>query len=112
MNCCNHNTDGNEKKNNTAHKKGHLSHMWMMALCCGAPLLLLFAIPLLGTGFTGLKTVLLGVLPFICPIMMIAMIPMMLSHGKHNGDCHEEKQNLENERKSLETKQLNPEDKG
>jgi hypothetical protein len=99
MDCCNHNSNGssgNNQKNQHAHHGGHMSHMWMMALCCGAPLILLFAVSLLGTGLPGVKAVLLNVVPFICPIMMIGMILMMFMHGKHDDNCSEEKQGDKN----------------
>lgn len=88
MNCCDHNADGsneNNQKHKHAHKGGHMSHMWMMALCCGAPIIILLAVFLLGSSLPGLKTVLLSIAPFLCPIMML---PMMLMHGRHenNGD--------------------------
>lgn len=85
MNCCNHNSNdpnGNNQKNQHAHKGGHVSHLLMMALCCGAPLLILLALPLLGQNLPGLRAVLVSIAPFICPVMMIGMIPMMLRHGK------------------------------
>lgn len=89
MNCCNdHKQDNVNKKENT--HKGHMSHMWMMVLCCGAPILLLFLLPLLGTRIPGLRTALSVLIPFICPVMMVIMIPMMMkkNKGNGNGDCH------------------------
>jgi len=88
-----------EYKNNNA-KKGHLHHMWMMVLCCGAPILILGVISLLGTSFSGSRAVLTTALPFICPIMMIAMIAMMFKKDKGNGDCCEHKPVEGNENKS------------
>ena len=63
----------------------------MMILCCGAPILLLGVISLLGTSFTESRAVLAGALPFVCPIMMIAMIVMMFKTDKGNRDCCEHK---------------------
>lgn len=90
MDCCNHgpnspqNQDGRNPhhQNEAQHQKGHLSHLWMMALCCGAPLALALLVPLLGSGLVWLRPVLLGVLPFLCPIMMVAMVPAMLLFNK------------------------------
>jgi hypothetical protein len=65
--------------------------MWMMVLCCGAPILLLIVISLLGANFAGLKIALSGALPFICPIMMLIMMPMMFMRNKNSGECHENK---------------------
>ena len=67
--------------------------MWMMALCCLAPLILVFAISLLGASFPGLTAALLRIVPFIYPVMMIAMIPMMFRHGKHDGNRSKENPN-------------------
>jgi len=86
MKCC----DQNENKTtNNNKKKGHFNHMWMMLLCCGAPILVLFVISLLGTSFPEIKLALVSILPFLCPIMMLIMIPMMFMKGKNNSGCHE-----------------------
>ncbi len=82
MKCC----DQNENKTNK--KKSHLNHIWMMLLCCGAPILVLFVISLLGTSFPGIKLALVSILPFLCPIMMLIMIPMMFLKSKDNSGCH------------------------
>jgi len=101
MNCC--------KKDNEVEKlanvqnlsqgkkmkgKGPMSHMWMMALCCGLPLALLFILPMLGISF--LNGALLGIIPFLCPLMMLLMIPMMM-RGNH---CTQEQPN------NIETKTI------
>jgi len=75
----------------------HKSHLKMMALCCGAPFLILLILSLLGY-----KGVLQNIIPFICPIMMLAMIPMMMrGHGKDC--CSKDPDNTEV--KSIEEKQ-------
>lgn len=88
MNCCNHNNhNGHNNNNNNSggqKHKGHLSHMWMMLLCCGLPIILLAVVSLLGTALPGVRNVLISILPFMCPLMMVAMIPMMLRKGKNN----------------------------
>jgi hypothetical protein len=57
--------------------KGHLLHM---ALCCGLPLLLLLVLPIFGY-----KGFLQSIIPFICPVMMLVMMPMMMrGHRKSN----------------------------
>ncbi|MFQ5684139.1 MAG: hypothetical protein ACE5HC_12800 [Candidatus Binatia bacterium] len=59
-------------------KKWTLKGMLMMAACCGAPLLLLLAIPLFGFSLAGVGGALL---PFIvllaCPVGMYLMMRMM-----------------------------------
>lgn len=89
----NDNKNGNGKGNS---HKGHLSHMLMMALCCGAPILILLIVPFLAkNGGAGMAKVLAGIAPFLCPLMMLFMIPMMFRGKKDNADkneCHPNKQ--------------------
>jgi len=107
MNCCDNNKNESKNKNKNVHK-GHMSHMWMMALCCGAPLMLLLVISLLRASFPGIRVVLIGILPFLCPVLMIFMIPMMLKKGKNDGDCHKVNiKETEIEENSSENKRLN-----
>ena len=105
MNCCNDNDNKNKVTNSQDDKQtskdkpsGHMSHMKMIAICCGAPVLLLLLIPLLGY-----KGFLLGILPFICPIMMVAMMPMMMRMGKGK---HAQKNFDDIEVKSIEDKSI------
>jgi hypothetical protein len=64
--------------------------MWMMALCCGAPLIILAIISLLGSIAPGTKAFLIGILPYICPIMMLVMLPMMFfGNRKCKHSCEE-----------------------
>lgn len=92
LNCC----KNDEKKDNLKkNKKHHMSHMTMMVICCGAPILILLIITLLG--YNG---ILFSLLPFICPIMMVLMMPMMLI-GRDKGksdqtDQTEEKSSNQN----------------
>lgn len=84
---------GNKMKchqNNNDKKHNPLKHLWMMALCCGLPIILLTVVPLLGIKSTGLNTLLAGIAPFICPIMMLFMIPMMFKNHKQGGCCKSE----------------------
>jgi len=59
-------------------KKNSLKGMLMMALCCGAPLVLISAIPLFGFSLAGVAGT---VLPYIallaCPLGMYFMMRMM-----------------------------------
>lgn len=88
MKCCNHNHDNSGERNN---HKGHMSHIWMMLLCCGAPMLLLLLLPAIGS-FVPRAGYLIGrLIPFLCPLMMIMMLPMMFGRNK----CSKEQQNNE-----------------
>jgi hypothetical protein len=62
--------ENSNKKENTASHKGH---MWMMAVCCGLPIIGFIAIAVLGISMPSLETALL----LICPIGMIGMMYMM-----------------------------------
>lgn len=83
MKCHGDNNGGNGKKHSP------IKHMLMMALCCGLPILIVGILPLLNIG-GGSKTLLATITPFICPIMMLFMIPMMFK-GMKNGDCCSDK---------------------
>ncbi|MFT8502545.1 MAG: hypothetical protein ABF702_11525 [Lacticaseibacillus paracasei] len=111
MNCCNHDSghsNGDNQNGKKGHAGGHIGHLLMMALCCGAPLILLLVIPLLGTSLPGVKAVLLFILPFICPIMMIGMLPMMFMRRKHDDNHHQEIHVHEDEQLDVpEKKRLN-----
>lgn len=86
MKCCENNNQNNQGQNHNHKHKGHMSHMLMMALCCGAPVILLLIIPLLGSRLPGLRGFLTTITPFICPLMMIMMIPMMFGGHKKDQD--------------------------
>jgi hypothetical protein len=98
MKCCD-NTPNNGNKQENKHKC-HMSHMLMMSLCCGAPILLLLLLPLIGASMPGLRGVLSTLIPFICPLMMIIMVPMMFrkNKGHDSGDNHCEAKPIENKR--------------
>jgi len=73
----------NKKNSNYSHK----GHMWMMAICCGLPIIGFLAIAAIGISMPSLETALL----FICPIGMIGMMYFMhrdnsASSGKDTGD--------------------------
>ncbi|EQB86142.1 hypothetical protein J2Z44_002700 [Clostridium punense] len=72
--------------NETNKKHSPIKHMLMMVLCCGLPFLIIGAIPLLNIG-GGFKALLLTISPFICPIMMLFMIPMMFKSMKGGSCC-------------------------
>lgn len=102
MNCHgNHNNEGNNGKKG----KSHLSHMLMMLLCCGAPALILLLVPfLINNGGSAVAKPLAAVAPFLCPIMMLFMLPMMLkghTNKEKNDACHHQNTALPIEEKSL-----------
>ncbi len=72
-------------KNKNGSHKGHMLHM---ILCCGLPLLILLVLPLFGY-----KGILQTIAPFICPVMMLVMMPMMMRN--HGSGCHESSEQTE-----------------
>lgn len=92
MNCCKNNnreeknlpTESADQQNTHDHndaktsKHSHKNHFLHLAFCCGLPLLLLFGLPLIGY-----QGILLSIAPFICPIMMFLMMPMMMKGHNH-----------------------------
>lgn len=87
MNCCNHNHDKDNKHEHS--HRGHMTHMWMMLLCCGAPVLILLFLPAISSFIPGASNVIGKVIPFLCPVMMLMMLPMML----RNSNANKEKDN-------------------
>lgn len=69
--------------------------MLMMSLCCGLPLLIVSVLPLINIG-TGFKAGLAALTPFICPLMMIFMIPMMFKGVKKEDCCRSKNEINEN----------------
>ena len=86
------NAAGNGEK-----KKRRFNHMWMMAICCGLPIIGFMVIGALGVTSASLEKLLF----WICPIGMGAMMLMMHRNNEHTEEssCCE----------SVETKQDNPE---
>ena len=81
----NTNTSGNNKQGHS-----HAKHMWMMAICCGLPIIGFLAIGALGINAPSLETL----IALICPIGMVAMMYMMnrdkQGEGKGHSCCQQE----------------------
>ena len=90
---CHKNKNGENKKHNP------IKHMLMMVLCCGLPFILVAVLPFLSIG-GGFKAVITGIAPFICPLMMLFMIPMMFK-GMKNGYCCSGKKEVDNEQMKI-----------
>ena len=94
MNCHGNNKNGENKKHNP------IKHMLMMVLCCGLPFILVAILPFLNIR-GGFKAALTGIAPFICPLMMLIMIPMMFKGMKH-GNCCSGKKKVNEEQSKIE----------
>jgi EamA domain-containing membrane protein RarD len=88
--------------NNNNHKGGSpRKHLLHMLICCGLPLLIITALPFMRFLSPALKTSLATIAPFICPIMMIFMIPMMFKNmSRKDGCCSNSRENLPSENKA------------
>lgn len=77
------------------HKHTHISHMLMMALCCGLPVLLIALIPLIGRFIPGISNSVYLLPLLLCPLMMI---PMMIGgmREKKESENQNELQKSEN----------------
>lgn len=97
MDCCNNKQEGNNKQeqNHKGKHRGHMSHMVMMALCCGAPLILLLLLPAIGSVIPGAGAVIGKIVPFLCPLMMLLMLPMMFGKNKGNGNSQNSSHHLD-----------------
>ncbi len=88
---------GNNNENKGTHNHSPIKHMLHMILCCGLPILIIASLPFVSKFSPGASRLLTVIAPFICPIMMIGMIPMMLGGGKNKkSSCCEGKENNSN----------------
>lgn len=81
-----------------ADNHSHFRHMWMMAVCCGVPIMGFIAIGASGINAPSLETL----IALICPIGMVGMMIMMSrdkqKEGKGDSCCEQE----ETQAKSLD----------
>jgi len=94
---------GNNKENKGAHNHSPIKHLLHMVLCCGLPILIFAALPFISKVSPEASRILAVITPFICPIMMIVMIPMMLGGGPDKkSSCCEIKENNPSEQLELD----------
>ena len=85
---------GNNKESKGTHNHSPIKHLLHMILCCGLPILIFAALPFISRISPGSSRMLAVIAPFICPIMMIGMIPLILGGGKNRrSGCCENKGN-------------------
>jgi hypothetical protein len=70
-------------------KHSPLKHMLHMVICCGLPIVIIGLLPFISKFSPGSGRMLGFIVPFLCPIMMIGMLPMMLggSHSQKENCC-------------------------
>jgi FtsH-binding integral membrane protein len=88
MNCHDDN-----KQNQKSHQHSPTKHMWHMILCCALPIVVIGILPFVAR-FSPSASGLLGrIAPFLCPLMMLAMLPMMFGGNKKASCCDDRTQN-------------------
>ena len=81
------NYNGDNKGKEGTHKHSPLKHMLHMVLCCGLPIVIVGLLPLISRFSPGTGGVVAKIVPFLCPLMMIGMLPMMFSSNKKSSCC-------------------------
>ncbi|WML34056.1 hypothetical protein [Clostridium sp. OS1-26] len=84
-----------KKQNQGNHKHSPLKHMLHMIVCCGLPIIIIGLLPVITRFSPSAGNVIGRIAPFICPIMMIFMIPMMMSNNKNGSCCDTKKSNTD-----------------
>ena len=72
------------KKDHCNKEHSPLKHMLHMVLCCGLPIVIILALPLIAGISPAVAGVLGFIAPFICPVMMGGMLFMMLRSNKRS----------------------------
>lgn len=98
MNC----HEANKEKQGL-HKHSPLKHVLHMALCCGLPIVIIGFLPLIARYSPAAGGILGKIAPFLCPILMMLMLPMMFS-GNRKGSCCDDKNKDQDNNKPLELK--------
>lgn len=91
MNC-----HGNNKNKQNSHNHNPLKHMLHMVICCGLPLILVGLLPAISRLSPSASIIIGKITPFLCPLMMIFMIPMMIGSNKKSNCCDNKNTNVDN----------------
>ncbi|MBH1939842.1 hypothetical protein I5677_02900 [Mobilitalea sibirica] len=74
--------------------------MLHMIICCGLPILIILALPLIASINSGVAAILGVIAPFICPVMMGGMMFMMFKGNKHGKETNTQKEMMLSEKES------------
>ena len=79
----------NDSSNKQPEQKGHshMKHMWMMAACCGLPIVGLLAIGAIGISSPSLETLITLICPIGMGIMMYSMMRDKQGEDKGHACC-------------------------
>ncbi|WP_291649409.1 hypothetical protein [Clostridium sp.] len=79
------------------YKHSYFKHVFHMGLCCALPIVIILLLPIVYK-FSPKVSEILGVMaPFICPLIMLLMLPMMFLKRK-KGRCCEKEINRKNKK--------------
>jgi hypothetical protein len=70
------------KTSKNTRQKGHLLHLILMVLCCGLPVVLLAALPIISQFSPAVGEFLRNYAWTLCPILMVPMLIMMAPREK------------------------------
>ena len=90
------NYHGDNKGKQGNHKHRPLKHMLHMVLCCGLPIVIVGFLPLITKLSPGAGSFASKIVPFLCPLMMIGMLPMMFGGNKKSSCCDDSKNEIGN----------------
>jgi hypothetical protein len=69
-----------------------------MVICCGLPLIILGSLPVITRVSPNAGSTISKLVPFICPIMMILMLPMMMGNNKKGNCCDHASENHDSDK--------------
>jgi hypothetical protein len=70
-----------------AQKHSPMKQMLHMVFCCGLPIVIIGLLPLISRFSSSGGGVITRIVPFLCPIMMLFMLPMMFGSNKKSSCC-------------------------
>ncbi|WP_251859994.1 hypothetical protein [Clostridium sp. Marseille-Q2269] len=82
MNC-----HGDNKGKQGSHNHSSLKHMLHMIICCGLPIVIVAFLPLISRLNPSAGIWIGKIVPFLCLIMMIGMLPMMFRKNEKSSCC-------------------------
>ena len=78
-------------------KLNPLKHMLHMIICCGLPIIIIALLPFIAKLSPSAGNAIGKIAPFLCPLMMLLMVPMMMRSTKKGSCCDIKKTNDDNE---------------
>lgn len=80
-----------------SHNHSPLKHLLHMVICCGLPIIVIGALPLIARYSPEAGGILGRIAPFICPVMMLSMFLMMFRSNKSGSCCDGNKADKDNQ---------------